>query len=96
MKIKDVTRQKADVILLFNSSYEFKSVRIYKYKNNMIIKSIAHDNTIQISSSTPNGPSDKDTIIGILDDLTSKDVSNFEISFSDSAIYFIENSVILN
>jgi hypothetical protein len=96
MKIKDVTRQRADVIALINSSNQFKSVRIYKYKDNMMVKSIAHDNTIQVSSSTPNGPSDKGTIIDIFDDLTSKDISNFEISFSGSAIYFIENNIILN
>lgn len=96
MKIKDITRQRADVISLINSVNQFKSVRIYKYKDNMIIKSIAHDNTIQISSSTPNGPSDKSTITDIFGDLTSKDISSFKISFSGSAIYFIEKNIILN
>lgn len=96
MKIKDVTKQNATAIALINSLNQFKSVRIYKYKDNMIIKSIAHDNTIQISSSTPTGPSDKDTIMDVFNDLTSKDISTFEISFSGSAIYFIESNMVLN
>lgn len=96
MKIKDVTKQNATAIALINSLNQFKSVRIYKYKDNMIIKSIAHNNTIQISSSTPTGPSDKDTIIGVFSDLTSKAISNFEVSFSKKAIYFIEDNTILN
>ncbi len=96
MKIKDITRQRGDVISLINSNNDFKSVRIYKYKENMIIKSIAHNDTLQISGSTPTGPTSESIMLSIFDELTSKKIEQFEIKHTSQAIYFFEKGIILN
>lgn len=90
MKLKDITKQRGDIISLINSNNDFKSIRIYKYKDNMIIKSTAHDNLIQISASIPSGPSSKEVILSIFSELTNKDITQFEINYTEQAIYFSE------
>lgn len=96
MKLKDITKQRGDIISLINSNNDFKSVRIYKYKDNIIIKSTAHDNLLQISASTPTGPSSKEVILSIFSELTNKNINQFEINYTGQAIYFFEDKIIYN
>lgn len=96
MKIKDITKQRGDVTSLVNLNNDFKSVRIYKYKENMIIKSIDHNDKIQISASTPTGPTSLDTMISIFSDLTTKCIEKFDVKYTNQAIYFYETDIILN
>lgn len=96
MKLKDITRQRGDIISLVNFNDDFKSVRIYKYKDNMIIKSTSHNDLLQISASTPTGPSSKEVILSIFSELTNRNIDQFEINYTGQAIYFFENKIIYN
>lgn len=92
MNFKDITSERFDVVSLMKQTNDFKSIKIYQFKDNMIIKTLTPDDKIQISASTSYGPSSENDILEIFNKITTKNINRFTKFMSGSSIYFVEDN----
>ena len=89
-KIKDISSECLQAIQLMNQDKLFKKIKVYKYESCKVFYCITHNNSLQISASTPQGPASEKDLICIFKKLTKKPIENFEFLKTTRASYFIE------
>lgn len=89
-KVKDITSKCRKALKAVNNTHLYKELKAYDLEGCEIFYCVTHNGKLHLSGSSEYGLPPITVMLDAFDQLTNKDISNFDIMETENILYIIE------